>query len=543
MRKIPADLVRHYEEQGWWTRETLGDLLATGLAASAETGFEVHSAVRPWRGSFADVELVARRLAAGLRARGVGPGDVVALQLPNWMEAAAAFWAAAFLGAVVVPVVHFYGPRELGFILSASRPRVFITAERFGRMSFRPELCAHIPIIGVVGGNDASVVGGNDASVVGGNDASVVGGNVVDFEDLLADEPMAGTLHTDPGAPALIAFTSGTTREPKGVIHSHQTLCCETRQLLANYPKDRGRQLTATPVGHFIGMVGAFLIPGREGAPIDLADVWDPAKVLALMAEQGVSIGGGPPYFVTSLLDHPDFTDAHLRHIRHVGLGGSTVPGALTRRLADLGIFVFRSYGSTEHPSITGSRPSAPEDKRLFTDGNARPGVEVRLADDGEILSRGPDLCLGYTDDALTAAAFDADGWYHTGDIGVLDADGYLTITDRKADVIIRGGENISAVEVEDVLLAMPAVAEAVVVAAPDARLGERAVAVLRIKPGCVLPAMAQVREHFERMGVARQKWPEELREVEDFPRTASGKVQKYLVRNQLAESVATTPM
>ncbi|MCV7383305.1 AMP-binding protein [Mycolicibacter longobardus] len=513
MRKIPADLVRRYEEQGWWTGETLGDLLSAGLAAGPDTRFEVHSAVRPWQGTFGDVEHVARRLAAGLRARGVGPGDVVAFQLPNWVEAAATFWAAAFLGAVVVPVVHFYGPRELGYILSASRPRVFITAERFGRMSFRPELCADVPIVGVVGR---------------------------DFDDLLANEPMAGTLATDPGGPALIAFTSGTTRQPKGVIHSHQTLCCETRQLLANYPKDRGRQLTATPVGHFIGMVGAFLIPVLEGAPIDLADVWDPAKVLALMADEGVSIGGGPPYFVTSLLDHPDFNDEHLRHIRHVGLGGSTVPPAVTRRLADLGIFVFRSYGSTEHPSITGSGPSAPEDKRLFTDGDARPGVEVRLADDGEILSRGPDLCLGYTDDALTEAAFDADGWYHTGDIGVLDADGYLTITDRKADVIIRGGENISAVEVEDVLLGMPAVAEAIVVAVPDARLGERAVAVLRLKPGCALPTMAQVREHFERTGVAPQKWPEGLHEVEDFPRTASGKVQKYLVRTQLAESVAT---
>ncbi|CAJ1503345.1 AMP-binding protein [[Mycobacterium] kokjensenii] len=526
MRKIPADLVRRYEEQGWWTRETLGDLLATGLAAKPEVGFEVHSEVRPWRGDFRDVERVARRLAAGLRDRGVGPGDVIALQLPNWMEAAAAFWAASFLGAVVVPVVHFYGPRELGFILSASKPRVFITAERFGRMSFHPELCADIPVVGVVGAREAGVVRGN----------------VVDFEDLLADEPMAGTLAADPGAPALIAFTSGTTREPKGVIHSHQTLCFETRQLLANYPTDRGRQLTATPVGHFIGMVGAFLIPVLEGTPIDLADVWDPAKVLALMTEQGVSIGGGPPYFVTSLLDHPDFTDEHLRHIRHVGLGGSTVPGAVTRRLADLGIFVFRSYGSTEHPSITGSRPTAAEDKRLFTDGDARPGVEVRLADDGEILSRGPDLCLGYTDDALTEAAFDADGWYHTGDIGVLDADGYLTITDRKADVIIRGGENISAVEVEDVLLTMPAVAEAIVVAAPDARLGERAVAVLRLKPGQAMPELAEVRAHFESAGVARQKWPEELREVADFPRTASGKVQKYLVRKELTDSVATTP-
>ena len=530
MRKIPDDLARHYEANGWWTRETLGDLLTKCLSGAPDGRFEVHSAVRPWRGTFGDVERTARRLAAGLSARGVGPGDVVAFQLPNWMEAAATFWAAAFLGAVVVPIVHFYGPKELGYILAASKPRVFITAQKFGRMTFVPELAADVPIIGVVGGNDASVVGGNGAAGQ-------------DFEDLLAEEPMTGTLATEPGAPALIAFTSGTTRNPKGVIHSHQTLCFETRQLLDNYPKDRGRQLTATPVGHFIGMVSAFLIPVLEGAPIDLADTWDPAQVLALMADEGVSIGGGPPYFVTSLLDHPDFTAEHLRHIRHVGLGGSTVPAAVTRRLSDLGIFVFRSYGSTEHPSITGSRPSAPEDKRLFTDGDPRPGVEIRLAPDGEILSRGPDLCLGYTDDALTEAAFDAEGWYRTGDVGVLDADGYLTITDRKADVIIRGGENISAVEVEEVLLAMPVVAEAVVVAVPDARMGERAAAVVRLKPGCASPTMPELQAHFERMGVAPQKWPELLREVDDFPRTASGKVQKYVVRQYLAGEVASAPM
>jgi acyl-CoA synthetase len=262
--------------------------------------------------------------------------------------------------------------------------------------------------------------------------------------------------------------------------------------------------------------------------------------VLALMKSKGMSIGGGPPYFVTSLLDHPDCTDEHRRLFTTVGLGGSTVPAAVTRRLADLGFFVFRSYGSTEHPSITGSGPSAPEAKRLYTDGNARPGVEVKLAEDGEILSRGPDLCLGYTDPELTAKAFDDDGWYHTGDVGVLDSDGYLTITDRMADVIIRGGENISALEVEEVLLAMPQVVEAVVVAAPDARLGERTAAVLRIRPGLVMPTLAEVREHFERAGVARQKWPEELHEVDDFPRTASGKVQKFVVRQQVSENTIT---
>jgi acyl-CoA synthetase len=507
MRTIPAELVERYQREGWWTQGTLGDMLARGLDAASHTEFRVHSQVRPWTGTFRDVESVARRLAAGLRARGVGPGDVVAFQLPNWMEAAAVFWASAFLGSVVVPIVHFYGRKELAHILSTARPRVFITAE-FGQMTYQPDLCEDVPIVAVVGR---------------------------DFGDLLGAEPMDGAIATDPAAPALIAFTSGTTSDPKGVIHSHQTLGCETRQLFEGYPPDRGRQLTAAPVGHFIGMLSAFLVPVLEGAAINLCDAWDPARVLALMKTYGLAIGGGPPYFLTSLLDHPDFTDEHLQSIRTAGLGGAAIPAAFTRRLAEYGIHVFRSYGSTEHPSITLTPHNAPAEKRLFTDGLPRPGVQIRLADDGEILSRGPDLCLGYTDETLTARAFDADGWYRTGDVGVLDDDGYLTITDRKADIIIRGGENISALEVEEVLLAIPAVAEAVVVGAPDARLGEHAAAVLRVRPGHVMPTLEEIRKHFESTGVARQKWPEELHQVDDYPRTASGKVQKQLVREGIA--------
>lgn len=521
VRSIPAELTKRYIEQGWWRPETLGQMLADGLAASPEAGFCVHSEFRPYRGTFADVEGRARRLAAGLHDRGVRAGDVVAMQLPNWMEAAVAFWASALLGTVTVPIVHFYGRKELDHILATAKPKVFLSTERFGRMVFEPDLCAGIPIVGLVDANEELRKTHGLSS----------------FDELLADRPLIGTMPADPAAPALIAFTSGTTKQPKGVIHSHQTLAFETRQLLDNYPPDRGRQLTATPVGHFIGMLGAFLIPVLEGAPIDLCDVWDPGKVLDLIESEGLSIGGGPPYFVTSLMDHPGFDDRHLAKFTTVGLGGSTVPTSVTRRLADLGLFVFRAYGSTEHPSITGSGASAPEDKRLFTDGNVRPGVEIRLGPDGEIFSRGPDLCLGYTDDELTAKAFDQDGWYRTGDIGVLDADGYLTITDRTADLIIRGGENISALEVEEVLLAMPAVAEAAVVAAPDQRLGERVAAVLRIRAGAVMPSLAEVRDHFERSGVARQKWPEQLHEVPadaDLPRTASGKVQKYLVRQNV---------
>ncbi|PYE16277.1 acyl-CoA synthetase (AMP-forming)/AMP-acid ligase II [Williamsia limnetica] len=519
MRNMPVELTQHYERMGWWTPDSLGKMVAEGLHEHPDVTFRVHSAVRPYVGTFGDVEVVARRLAAGLQERGVGPGDVVVMQLPNWMEAAATFWASSFLGAVVVPMVHFYGPKELSFVLATTKPKVYITAARFGRMTYKPEVSADVPIVGVVGENGEHEAG---------------------FDELLADEPMQGTLAVDPAAPAVIAFTSGTTRDPKGVVHSHQTLGFETRQLLANYPADRGAQLTALPVGHFIGMVSALLTPILEGVSVDLLDQWDPGRVLELIDSHGVAIGGGPPYFVTSLLDQDTFRDDHLNFLKYMGLGGSAVPGTVARHLADLGICVTRSYGSTEHPSITGSLNSAPQDKRLYTDGMPRLGVEIRLGEDGEIFSRGPDLCIGYTDEALTENAFDSDGWYRTGDVGVLDEDGYLTITDRKSDLIIRGGENISAVEVEDVLLSMPAISEAVVVAASDVRLGEHAAAVMRVRPDHVPPTLDEVRVHFENAGMARQKWPEELFVVDELPRTASGKVQKYAVRQSIPTLRAT---
>jgi acyl-CoA synthetase (AMP-forming)/AMP-acid ligase II len=511
LRTVPADLVARYEEAGWWTRETLGDLLTGGLAKSRDVEFRVHSDIRPWTGTFADVELVARRLAAGLRERGVGPGDVVAMQLPNWMEAAAVFWASAVLGAVVVPVVHFYGPKEVAYILGATRPKAFFAAERFGRQEFRPDLCEQVPVVGVVGR---------------------------DFDELLAEEPMPGTIRVDPGAPALIAFTSGTTRDPKGVVHSHRTLGYETRQLAASYPPDRGRQFTVAPVGHFIGMVNAFLIPVLDGTPVNLGDTWNPAQALALMRGDGLTVGGGATYYMTSLLDHPDCTPEHIARLRYAGLGGAAVPSAVTTRLESLGISVFRAYGSTEHPSVTCTPYDGPVGKRLHTDGIPLPGVELRLAEDGEVLTRGPDLCLGYTDPGLTRAAFDADGWYRTGDIGSLDADGWLSITDRKADVIIRGGENISALEVEEILLGLPGVAEAAVVGVPDPRFGERAVAVLRMRDGWQAPGLAELRLHLERAGLARQKWPERIHAVDDFPRTPSGKVKKFVLRNRIATPV-----
>jgi acyl-CoA synthetase (AMP-forming)/AMP-acid ligase II len=298
------------------------------------------------------------------------------------------------------------------------------------------------------------------------------------------------------------------------------------------------------PVGHGIGMLGALLLPVHLGRAIHLIDVWEPSRVLAAMLADGVTSGTGSTYFLTSLLDHPDIRPEHLALMAHIGLGGSPVPRAVTERATALGLSIVRLYGSTEHPSTTGCTHDDPLSRRLGTDGRPLPGCEIRLVDEGErdveagtpgeILSRGPDCFAGYTDAALTEAAFAPGGWYRTEDVGVLDDGGFLSITDRRKDIIIRGGENISAAEVEELLLTLPGVAEVAVVAAPDTRLGEHACAVVRLRPGAPEPDLASVRGHLERAGLARQKWPEELHGVEEFPRTASGKIQKFALRDRL---------
>ena len=527
LRSVPESQARRYVAEGWWNDDTLGVTVAEGLAHLGAETFQVHSEVRPWAGTFADVDRAARALAGALRARGIGPGSVMVLQLPNWVEAAVAFWAAAYVGAVVIPIVHFYGAKEVEYILGATSPDVVVTTGRFGHndyLAVYTELLRHHPVplwlVAADGGADRHLPPAATA-----------------FESLLDGDPIAAPTAVDPDAPAIVGFTSGTTRDPKGVVHSHRTIGCEARQLDYMFPKGGPPGITGAPVGHFIGMLNAFLTPLLRQRPVHLVDVWDPGEVLRLMSEEGLGVGGGATYFLTSLLDHPDFGPRHLAQMPFAGLGGSPVPVAVTERATKLGIRVFRSYGSTEHPSITGCLLSDDEVKRLTTDGAPLPGVELRLTEDGEILSKGPDCFLGYTDAALTARVFDAEGWYHTGDVGTLDGDGYLTITDRISDVIIRGGENISAAEIEELVAGMDAVAEVCVVAEPDARLGEHAAAVVRVRDGAAAPTLEEVRRHLAAAGLARQKWPESIVAVSEFPRTASGKVQKFRLRQQLREA------
>ena len=528
----PEELQRRYLASGQWLDVTLGAFVDERLRATSALELRIWSRTRPWRGTIGEVRAMAQRVAGGLRDAGIRPGDVVAFQLPNWIEAAATFYGASLLGAVLVPVVHFYGAKEVRYILSHTRARALVTAASFRQSDYLAALATfrdQLPDL---------------RTIVVAGDEERASGEQIPFARLLEAAPLVEPQRVDPREPAVIGFTSGTTSDPKGVIHSHHTTVAETRQL-ADMQADRVLPLlVGAPVGHAIGMLSGLLIPLCQEKAIHLLDVWDPPLILDAMLEADLTCGSGATYFLTSLLDAPGFTPEHLKRMTRIGLGGAPVPAAISDRADSLGISIVRSYGSTEHPSSTGAKHEEPAVKRKYTDGRALWGVELKLVDEdgsevpvgqpGEILSRGPDRFVGYTDPALSASALDVEGWYATGDIGVLDADGYLTITDRKKDIIIRGGENVSAAEVEEILMRMPGVTEVAVVAAPDARLGEHACACVRMQPGHAPPDLDAVRAHFAAAGLAKQKWPEEIVAFEDFPRTPSGKIKKFVLRGEL---------
>ncbi|GMU78291.1 MAG: long-chain-fatty-acid--CoA ligase [Acidimicrobiia bacterium] len=528
---VDPDRVREYTAAGFWTDDTFGSLLVDGLRARPELPVVFHSATRPFRGKASDLADLAGRVASGLVARGVTPGEPVALQMPNWFETAAALVAIGLVGAVPVPIVHFYGAKELGFILGQSRARVLLTADRFGHVDMIANLEQVRP------GLDAL----EEVFVLGDTPAGTA-----PFRDLTEHDRLGEPVRVDPAEPGLVMYTSGTTADPKGVVHAHRSICFETKQLAQLMSTEMEAILVGAPIAHGIGMLSGVLLPIWKGDPIHVIDAWDPGRVLQIMVEEQIASGSGATIFLTSLLDHPDFSPAHAALMPAAGLGGSSVPPAVGERAAALGIATYRSYGSSEHPSITGCHWSDPYDKRVHTDGRPMLGCEIRLVDGdghdvaagtpGEIWSRGPDCFLGYTDPRQTRAAFAGADWYRTGDVGVLDDDGYLTIVDRKTDIIIRGGANVSALEIEELVLRMPGVAEVAVVAAPDDRLGEHGCAFVRPRPGAPAPTLEDMRTHLEASGLARPKWPEDVRVVDDFPRTASGKVQKFVLRQQLRD-------
>ena len=469
----------------------------------------------------------AEKAAGALQARGIGRGDVVAVQLPGSYEGAVIQAAVALCGAVLLPVVMIYGTREMDLLLRRSgAAAVVLPREYRGR--------PHADV--VLGG--LSGLPALKLAVVIGDDAP--GHGAVGYAGLLAT-PGGGYREPDPGPDdrAVLMYTSGTTAEPKGVQHSHRTLLAEATSPVYTLNGPGARHLGLFPPGHMAGLLSLLRIL-LLGTPTVIMQAWDAALAAKLIDRHAVTAGGGAPVQLSGLLDRQASGTATLGTLREFLTGAAPVPPSLIRRADAAGITAFRSYGSSEHPTVTAGRIADPLDLRATTDGRLLPGNQVRLVDadgrdvpdgqPGEILTRGPELFTGYTDQALNAAAFLPGGWFRTGDLGRIDGAGHLTVTDRLKDIIIRGGENISSKEVEDLLITHPAVADVAVIPVPDPALGERVCAVVVARPGFTFD-VEQAREHFAAAGAARQKTPEVVVLVDDLPRTPSGKVRKDVLR------------
>ena len=528
--QLPVELRRRYLAEGYWDESSLGALLFRGLRAQPRQTVRVWSKTAPRELTFQRLGELALRFAAGLRALGVRPGDPVVYQLPNSVEAAATFLGLAALGAVLVPVAGFYGRKELIDVVNSTRASLLVTAAKHGNRNYIAELRdsrREMPALSTVVLCGSSPV--SDATA---------------FEDVLAAEPMTTIAGVQPDSPCLFAFTSGTSGRSKGVIHTHRSLGAEVRHHLeVMVPRAATPQVMASPIAHAAGMTLGLLAPIHRGEPINYADTFDIDFILDVCAHRPLAPGGGAAVFLSALIDHHGFTDEIAERMGYVVLGGSIVPEALVDKARDRGVAVLRSYGSTEHPTISSGRLGDGVDALRRSDGRPLPGVEVVIRSpdgspapagvEGEIHARGPDRCGGYLDPSDNAETFDADGWYETGDLGILDAAGHLAVTGRAKDLIIRNGFNISPAEVENALLICAGVKEVAVVGVPDDTTGERAVAFVE-SSGSVAPTLADLTAHLASIGMAKPKWPEGLRLVDAFPRTASGKVQKYKLRDEM---------
>jgi cyclohexanecarboxylate-CoA ligase len=332
-----------------------------------------------------------------------------------------------------------------------------------------------------------------------------------------------------PDAISVVLWTSGTTAGPKGVLHSTTTLAAECRSI-SDFHRLTGDEVFVmpAPVAHISGLLYGVLVPIWLGATSVLIERWSPETFLAAVEREGGTFCGGPPTFLQGAVDAPDLDRYDLSSLRIFPTGGADVPPDLIRRAIDrLGVRTGRGYGSSEFPSITSSAgPDESIERRIHTEGRPIGANQVALRD-GEIWARGPELFLGYVDGS---EEIDADGWFRTGDLGVLDEAGYLTVTGRLKDVIIRKGEKISGPEVEALLADHPAIAEVAVVAEPDPERGELACAVVVVAAGCAPPTVADLATFLADRGLARWKAPERVRVVDALPRTASGKVQKHLL-------------
>ncbi|HBV0185002.1 TPA: medium-chain fatty-acid--CoA ligase [Escherichia coli] len=521
-----------YRQQGLWGDASLADYWQQTARAMPDKIAVVDNHGASY--TYSALDHAASCLANWMLAKGIESGDRIAFQLPGWCEFTVIYLACLKIGAVSVPLLPSWREAELVWVLNKCQAKMFFAPTLFKQT--RPvdlilPLQNQLPQLQQIVGVDKLAPATSSLSL----------------SQIIADNtPLTTAITTHGDELAAVLFTSGTEGLPKGVMLTHNNILASERAYCARLNLTwQDVFMMPAPLGHATGFLHGVTAPFLIGARSVLLDIFTPDACLALLEQQRCTCMLGATPFVYDLLNLLEKQPADLSALRFFLCGGTTIPKKVARECQQRGIKLLSVYGSTESSPHAVVNLDDPLSRFMHTDGYAAAGVEIKVVDDarktlppgceGEEASRGPNVFMGYFDEPeLTARALDEEGWYYSGDLCRMDEAGYIKITGRKKYIIVRGGENISSREVEDILLQHPKIHDACVVAMPDERLGERSCAYVVLKAPHHSLSLEEVVAFFSRKRVAKYKYPEHIVVIEKLPRTASGKIQKFLLRKDI---------
>ena len=521
-----------YRQQGLWGDASLADYWQQTARAMPDKIAVVDNHGASY--TYSALDHATSCLANWMLAKGIESGDRIAFQLPGWCEFTVIYLACLKIGAVSVPLLPSWREAELVWVLHKCQAKMFFAPTLFKQT--RPvdlilPLQNQLPQLQQIVGVDKLAPATSSLSL----------------SQIIADNTSLTTAITTHGDElAAVLFTSGTEGLPKGVMLTHNNILASERAYCARLNLTwQDVFMMPAPLGHATGFLHGVTAPFLIGARSVLLDIFTPDACLALLEQQRCTCMLGATPFVYDLLNVLEKQPADLSALRFFLCGGTTIPKKVARECQQRGIKLLSVYGSTESSPHAVVNLDDPLSRFMHTDGYAAAGVEIKVVDDarktlppgceGEEASHGPNVFMGYFDEPeLTARALDEEGWYYSGDLCRMDEAGYIKITGRKKDIIVRGGENISSREVEDILLQHPKIHDACVVAMPDERLGERSCAYVVLKAPHHSLSLEEVVAFFSRKRVAKYKYPEHIVVIEKLPRTASGKIQKFLLRKDI---------
>ncbi|HBB9947821.1 TPA: medium-chain fatty-acid--CoA ligase [Escherichia coli] len=521
-----------YRQQGLWGDASLADYWQQTARAMPDKIAVVDNHGASY--TYSALDHAASCLANWMLAKGIESGDRIAFQLPGWCEFTVIYLACLKIGAVSVPLLPSWREAELVWVLNKCQAKMFFAPTLFKQT--RPvdlilPLQNQLPQLQQIVGVDKLAPATSSLSL----------------SQIIADNtPLTTAITVHGDELAAVLFTSGTEGLPKGVMLTHNNILASERAYCARLNLTwQDVFMMPAPLGHATGFLHGVTAPFLIGARSVLLDIFTPDACLALLEQQRCTCMLGATPFVYDLLNLLEKQPADLSALRFFLCGGTTIPKKVARECQQRGIKLLSVYGSTESSPHAVVNLDDPLSRFMHTDGYAAAGVEIKVVDDarktlppgceGEEASRGPNVFMGYFDEPeLTARALDEEGWYYSGDFCRMDEAGYIKITGRKKDIIVRGGENISSREVEDILLQHPKIHDACVVAMPDERLGERSCAYVVLKAPHHSLSLEEVVAFFSRKRVAKYKYPEHIVVIEKLPRTASGKIQKFLLRKDI---------